>query len=160
MPEHSVRPALPPLPDSPFTERPRALAALRLSCLTSVTTSPGRQRSAIQSAADRLGLTPVAEASDLGISARDTSPFERPSLSLWLRRPHECDAVVWAHVDRAVRSVAHMTELIAWGRQHARTLVFGTPEAEGPLVVTPQANGSTIRRCMDVDHPTAHGHRS
>ncbi|MEV0186334.1 recombinase family protein [Streptomyces sp. NPDC050625] len=152
MPEHSLRPAVPSLPDSPFTGRPRTLGALRLSYLTSVTTSPSRQRSAIQSTADRLGLTLVAEASDLGVSARATSPFERPSLSLWLRRPHEYDAVVWARVDRAIRSVAHMTELIAWGRQHARTLVFGTPEPDCPLVVTPQANGSTIRRCMDIAH--------
>lgn len=101
---------------------------------------------------ERLGFTLIAEASDLGVSARRTSPFERPSLSSWLHRPHEYEAVIWSHVDRAVRSVAHMAELIAWGRQHTRTLVFGMPEEDHPLVVTPQADGSAIRRCMDLAH--------
>lgn len=136
----------------PTTEHRRAIAAVRLSCLTTVTTSPERQRSTIQNCAERLGLTLVAEASDLGVSARGTSPFERPSLSSWLHRPHAYEAVVWAHVDRAVRSVAHMAELVAWGRQHSRTLVFGMPEAEPPLVVTPQADSSTVKRCMQLAH--------
>ncbi|MCX4973752.1 recombinase family protein [Streptomyces sp. NBC_00620] len=137
-------------PTSLSAGQPGALAALRLSCLTSVTTSPGRQRSAIQLCAEQLGFTLIGEASDLGISARKTSPFERPSLSSWLRHPQEYNAIVWSHVDRAVRSVAHMAELIAWGRQHDRTLVFGMTEAEHPLEVTPQADSATIRRCMDL----------
>lgn len=128
-----------------------ALAALRLSCVTSATTSPSRQRDTIQLCAERLGFTLVAEASDLGVSARRTSPFERPSLSPWLQRPEAYEGVIWSHVDRAVRSMAHMVELVAWGRHHTRTLVFGMPEAD-PLVVTPQADGSTIRRCMDLAH--------
>ncbi|MFJ9962659.1 recombinase family protein [Streptomyces avermitilis] len=137
-------------PTSPSAGQPSALAALRLSNLTSATTSPGRQRAAIQICAKRLGFVLIGEASDLGVSARKTSPFDRPSLSSWLRRPHEYNAVMWSHVDRAVRSVAHMAELITWGRQHDRTLVFGTAEADRPLKVTPQANGATIRRCMDL----------
>lgn len=152
MPQRSPQPALSTPSHAPSAGRPRALAALRLSCLTSATTSPNRQRSAIQLAVERLGFTLVAEASDLGVSARGTSPFERPSLSFWLYRPHDYEAVVWSHVDRAVRSVAHMAELITWGRQYARTLVFVMPEADQPLVVTPQADGSIIRRCMDLAH--------
>ncbi|MCX5333450.1 recombinase family protein [Streptomyces sp. NBC_00140] len=120
--------------------------------MTSATTSPERQRSAIRLSTERLGFTLIAEASDLGVSARATSPFERPSLASWLRRPQEYEAVVWSHVDRAVRSVAHMAELVAWGRQHARTLVFGMPETDHPIMVTPQADGSTIRRCMEPAH--------
>lgn len=151
MPNPKPRPATPAPSRVPSPSRPRALAALRLSRLTSVTTSPKRQRSTIQLCADSLGLTLIAEAADLGVSARQTSPFERPALSTWLNRPQAYDAIVWSHVDRAVRSVAHMVELIAWGRQHTRTLVFG--ESEGnPLVVTPQADGKTIRRCMDLAH--------
>ncbi|MGW7542250.1 recombinase family protein [Streptomyces sp. NPDC054770] len=45
-----------------------------------------------------------------------------------------------------------MVELAAWGRKYGRTLVFGMPDAERPLVVTPQADSSTIRRCMDLAH--------
>ncbi|MDN0193799.1 recombinase family protein [Streptomyces sp. S.PNR 29] len=152
MSERSPRPA-PRTPfAAPFAGRPKALAALRLSCLTSVTTSPSRQRSAIHRSAERLGFTLIAEAADLGVSAHQMSPFERPSLSSWLGRPHEYEAVVWSHVDRAVRSVAHMDELIAWGRQHTRTLVFCMPEADHPLVVTPQADGWVIQRCTDLAH--------
>ncbi|MFM9707069.1 MULTISPECIES: recombinase family protein [Streptomyces] len=129
-----------------------ALAALRLSNPTSVSTSPGRQRAAIQLCAQTLGFTLVAEASDLGVSARSTSPFDRPSLSTWLRQPESYEAVVWSHVDRAVRSVAHMAELITWGRLQSQTLVFVMPEHNRPVLVTPSADGSTLRRCMDLAH--------
>ncbi|MGW1745861.1 recombinase family protein [Streptomyces sp. NPDC002092] len=125
---------------------------MRLSYLTGVTTSPGRQRACIQLCTERLGFALIAEATDLGVSARKVSPFERPSLSSWLQRPDKYDAIVWSHVDRAVRSEAHMAELAAWGQQHARTLVFAMPETDHPLVVTPQADDSTLRRCMELAH--------
>ena len=141
-----------PAPTSPSAGRLRALGALRLSNVTSATTSPTRQRAAIRLCTERLDLTLISEAADFGVSARSTSPFERPSLSPWLRRPHEYDAVVWSHVDRAVRSVAHMAELVTWGRQYHRILVFGLPESDHPLVVTPHADGLIVRRCMDLAH--------
>ncbi|WP_307537609.1 recombinase family protein [Streptomyces sp. V3I8] len=134
---------------SAHAEYPRALGAVRLSILTSVTTSPDRQRAVIQLCSEHLGFTLIAEATDLGVSARKASPFERPSLSPWLRRPDEYDVIVWSHVDRAVRSVAHMSELIEWAQKHATTLVFGMPE-EQPLKVTPQADGDVIRLCMEL----------
>lgn len=140
----------PPQPASTPTEHPRALGAVRLSCLTEVTTSPGRQRASIQLCTEQLGFTLIAEAADLGVSARKISPFERPSLSSWLRRPDEYDAIVWSHVDRAVRSVAHMSELIEWGQQHATTLIFGMPEDHQPLLIAPQADGDSMRRCMNL----------
>ncbi|MFE3270625.1 recombinase family protein [Streptomyces sp. NPDC059215] len=117
-----------------------------------MTTSPGRQRTTIQLRSEQLGFTLIAEAEDLGVSARTASPFERPSLSSWLQRPDEYDAIVWSHVDRAVRSVAHMSELIEWSHEHATTLVFGMPEEHQPLVVTSQADGDVIRRCMNLAH--------
>ncbi|MFI6970407.1 recombinase family protein [Streptomyces phaeochromogenes] len=140
----------PSQPTSSPTEYPRALGAVRLSHLTEVTTSPGRQRTAIQLCTEQTGFTLIAEATDLGVSARRMSPFERPSLSSWLRRPDEYDAIVWAHVDRAVRSVAHMSELTEWGQRRAKTLIFGMPGEHQPLVVTPQADGDAIRRCMNL----------
>lgn len=123
---------------------------MRLSNVTKATTSPGRQRACIQQRTEQLGFVLSAEATDLGVSAREMSPFERPSLSPWLRRPDAYNAIVWSHVDRAVRSVAHMSELIEWGQQHATTLVFGMPEERQPLVVGPQAHADAIRRCMDL----------
>ncbi|WP_406376797.1 recombinase family protein [Streptomyces sp. NBC_00647] len=119
--------------------------------MTGATTAPGRQRATIQLCAEQLGFTLIGEASDFGVSARKTSPFDRPCLSPWLRRPHEYTAVMRSRVDRAVRSVAHMVELIAWGRQHDRTLVFGMPEPDRPLTLHPQADSGTIRLCMDAD---------
>lgn len=149
MPEPSLQPSQ---PTSTRTGFPRALGAVRLSCLTEVTTSPVRQRTSIHLCAERLGFTVIAEAADLGVSARKLSPFERPSLSSWLRHPDAYEAIVWSHVDRAVRSVAHMSQLIAWGRTHSTTLVFGMPEEHQPLVVTPRADGDAVRRCMDLAH--------
>jgi len=139
-------------PTSPSGGQPRALAALRLSNVTSATTSPDRQRATIQLCANQLDFALIGEASDLGVSARKTSPFERPSLASWLRRPQEYSAAVWSHVDRAVRSVAHMAELVTWGRQQDRTLIFGASEDHRHLVVPPHANGAIIRRCMDLAH--------
>ncbi|MEV7690604.1 recombinase family protein [Streptomyces bungoensis] len=115
-----------------------------------MTTSPARQRATIQLCAQRLGMDLIAEAADLGVSARKRSPFERPSLSTWLQRPDAYDAIVWSHVDRAVRSVAHMSQLIEWGHTHATTLVFGVPEELQPLVVGPKSRGDVIRQCMDL----------
>lgn len=147
MPKPSPQPSQ---PASTPADHPRALGAVRLSNVTKVTTSPGRQRACIQQRTEQLGFALIAEATDLGVSAREMSPFERPSLSPWMRRPDAYDAIVWSHVDRAVRSVAHMSELIEWGQQHATTLVFGMPEERQPLVVTSQAHGDAIRRCMNL----------
>ncbi|MGC9409108.1 recombinase family protein [Streptomyces sp. DZ1-3] len=135
---------------TPFTQEIRALGVLRLSQLTEATTAPERQRATIRRCARQLGLTLVAEAADLGVSARSKSPFERPSLSVWLRHPTEYDAIVWSHVDRAVRSSAHMAELLDWARQHTRTLVFGGADADSPIVVGSQTNDTVIQRCMDL----------
>ncbi|MFJ5967828.1 recombinase family protein [Streptomyces sp. NPDC093060] len=147
MPEHSHQPSL---PTSTPTGSPRAVGVVRLSYVTEVTTSPGRQRAAIQLRAEQLNLTLIAEAADLGVSARRTSPFDRPSLSRWLQRPDAYEALVWSHVDRAVRSVTHMSQLIDWGQKHGTTLVFGMPEEQKPLVVPPLAGGNVVRRCMDL----------
>ncbi|MEU5753232.1 recombinase family protein [Streptomyces sp. NPDC047829] len=115
-----------------------------------MTTSPDRQRAAIRLRARQMGLMLIAEAADLGVSARTSSPFERPSLAPWLQRPEQYEAIVWSHVDRAVRSVAHMSQLIEWGQQHTTTLVFCQPEDEQPLVVPQQASGKVILRCMGL----------
>lgn len=150
MPKRNHRPAPQTSRPAFSVERPRALAALRLSQLTNVTTSPERQRGTVRLCAEQLGFTLIAETTDLGVSARNTSPFERPSLSTWLQQPDAYEAIVWSHVDRAVRSVVHMAELIAWGQRHARTLVFGNPDGDSPLVLSPQTDSSSVRRCMDL----------
>ncbi|MEU6391344.1 recombinase family protein [Streptomyces sp. NPDC046939] len=133
---------------------------MRLSNVTAVTTSPGRQSATVHQGAERLGLDLIAVAADLGVSARKMSPFERPVLSAWLRKPDEYDFLVWSHVDRAVRSVAHMSHLLAWAEEHATTLVFVMPEERHPLVVPPHANGKVTRRCVDLAYAAEHEART
>lgn len=147
MPEHSYA----QVPPSAHPDRSRrAIGAVRLSTVTEVTTSPSRQQAAIQLGAGRLDLTLIGEATDLGVSTRRTSPFERPALAPWAARTDEYSHILWAHVDRAVRSVAHMSQLLGWGEDHGVTLVFVMPEEPAPLVVPPHADGPTTRRCMDL----------
>ncbi|WP_245687133.1 recombinase family protein [Streptacidiphilus griseoplanus] len=107
----------------------RGVSALRLSVLTDETTSPERQREANQRAAASLGIDLAdREAVDLGVSASKTTPFERPELGAWLRRPDDFDALVFWRFDRAVRSMDDMHELAKWARAHRKMIAF----AEGP----------------------------
>ncbi|MFF1625544.1 recombinase family protein [Streptomyces sp. NPDC058272] len=103
----------------------RGVRCIRLSVLTDETTSPDRQREADDRAARELGIVfDDREAEDLDVSASKTSPFERPQLGEWLRRPDEFDALVWWRFDRAIRSMADMYELAKWAREHRKLLVF------------------------------------
>jgi DNA invertase Pin-like site-specific DNA recombinase len=107
----------------------RGVSALRLSVLTDETTSPERQREANRGAAAALSIDLAdREAVDLGVSASKTTPFERPELGAWLRRPDDFDALVFWRFDRAVRSMDDMHELAKWARDHRKMIVF----AEGP----------------------------
>ncbi|MFJ3226482.1 recombinase family protein [Streptomyces sp. NPDC086783] len=107
----------------------RGVSVLRLSVLTDETTSPERQREANRGAATALGIDLAdREAVDLGVSASKTTPFERPELGAWLRRPDAFDALVFWRFDRAVRSMEDMHELAKWAREHRKLIVF----AEGP----------------------------
>ncbi|MFE9063240.1 recombinase family protein [Streptomyces violaceusniger] len=112
-----------------MTTQLRGVSALRLSVLTDETTSPERQREANQGAAVSLGIDLAdREAVDLGVSASKTTPFQRPELGSWLRRPDDFDALVFWRFDRAVRSMDDMHELAKWAREHLKMIVF----AEGP----------------------------
>ncbi|WP_089226982.1 recombinase family protein [Actinacidiphila glaucinigra] len=105
------------------------MSALRLSVLTDETTSPERQREANRAAAAALGIDlGDREAVDLGVSASKTTPFERPELKEWLRRPEDFDALLFWRFDRAVRSMDDMHALSTWARDHRKMIVF----AEGP----------------------------
>ncbi|MCD9196216.1 recombinase family protein [Streptomyces albireticuli] len=117
--------------DTPVTTTAllRGVRAVRLSVLTDETTSPERQREATDIAALAQGIDLAdREAVDLGVSASKTTPFERPELGAWLRRPDEFDALVFWRFDRAVRSMDDMHELAKWARDHRKVIVF----AEGP----------------------------
>ena len=110
------------------SSQPRALSAIRLSVTTDETTAPGRQREANEKTAANLGAAIVGEAEDLDVSASKTTPFQRPSLGPWLKRPQDFDLIIFWRLDRAVRSMADMSALVSWAREHGKRLVF----AEGP----------------------------
>ncbi|MFI9444228.1 MULTISPECIES: recombinase family protein [Streptomyces] len=112
-----------------MTTQLRGVSVLRLSVLTDETTSPERQRAANAAAAAGLGIDlGDREAVDLGVSASKTTPFERPELGKWLRRPDDFDALCFWRFDRAVRSMADMDDLVKWARENKKVIVF----AEGP----------------------------
>ncbi|WP_333731774.1 recombinase family protein [Streptomyces sp. IBSBF 3010] len=112
-----------------MTSQLRGVSCLRLSVLTDETTSPERQQAANEGAAGALGIDLAdRRAVDLGVSASKTTPFERPELGAWLRKPDEYDALVFWRFDRAIRSMDDMHELAKWARDNRKMVVF----AEGP----------------------------
>ncbi|MFJ9318791.1 recombinase family protein [Streptomyces globisporus] len=107
----------------------RGVSCLRLSVLTDETTSPERQTAANEGAASALNIDLAdRQAVDLGVSASKTTPFERPELGAWLRKPDEYDALVFWRFDRAIRSMDDMHELAKWARENRKMIIF----AEGP----------------------------
>ncbi|WP_329032857.1 recombinase family protein [Streptomyces sp. NBC_01725] len=107
----------------------RGLRAIRLSVLTDSTTSVGRQRDAGDRSAAALNLDfgegdGLREAIDLDVSAVKFSPFDRPQLGAWLKRPDEYDAIVWWRFDRAIASMSDMRDLAKWAKEHRKMLVF------------------------------------
>lgn len=107
----------------------RGVSVVRLSVHTDETTSPERQRQANQQAATALNIDLGDRfAVDLGVSASKTTPFERPELGAWLRRPQDFDALVCWRFDRLVRSMADIHAVSKWASEHRKMIVF----AEGP----------------------------
>ena len=100
----------------------RALIVVRLSRVTDATTSPERQLAACQELCQARGYDVVGVAEDLDVSAGKTSPFDRPQLGRWLRDPAQYDVIVFFRVDRIVRRLFDLADLIRWARQHGVTL--------------------------------------
>ncbi|WP_322632906.1 recombinase family protein [Glycomyces albidus] len=93
---------------------------MRLSRVTDVTTSPERQREAIEHWAAEAGHTIVGWAEDLDVSG-STDPFERDELGPWLReRTEEFDGLCAAKIDRWARSIVHFSKLLAWCDEHKK----------------------------------------
>ena len=69
--------------------------------------------------------TIAGEAIDLDVSAYKVGPFARPALGDWLTfRKSKFDIVVWARLDRAIRNMADMSDLVRWAKDNRKTLVF------------------------------------
>lgn len=105
----------------------RALIAVRLSRTTDATTSPKRQLAACRELIKQRGYTEVGVAEDLDVSAGKTTPFDRPQLGDWLEnRRGEFDVIVFYRMDRIVRRLLDLSDLIRWCGEHSVKLVSAT----------------------------------
>ncbi|HNP58624.1 MAG TPA: recombinase family protein [Gordonia sp. (in: high G+C Gram-positive bacteria)] len=105
----------------------RALIVVRLSRVTEATTSPERQLQACRELCEQRGYEVIGVAEDLDVSAGATTPFDRPELGRWLReRHHEVDVLVFYRMDRLVRRLLDLAEMIRWAQDHRIVLVSAT----------------------------------
>ncbi|WP_412516789.1 recombinase family protein [Actinomadura madurae] len=109
-----------------MTGKRRAVGGIRLSSMTEETTSPQRQKSLIQAWADGNNATMIGWATDLDVSA-SIEPWDRPELGPWLNRADEYDLLIFAKLDRAVRSLRDFVNLTAWSEDHKVGLVILDP---------------------------------
>ncbi|MDF0530902.1 recombinase family protein [Tsukamurella sp. 8F] len=110
-----------------MSEPLRALIVTRLSRVTDTTTSPERQLQACRDLIASRGWTEVGNVYDGDVSASKTRPFERPELGDWLtNRFPEFDVIVVYRIDRLVRSVSHLAEMIDWSQERNIAIVSAT----------------------------------
>lgn len=96
----------------------KALIVIRLSRVTDATTSPERQLKACQDLCTQRGYEVVGIAEDLDVSAGKTTPFTRPQLGKWLKRPGDFEVIVVFRVDRIVRRLFDLADLIRYCQEH------------------------------------------
>jgi site-specific DNA recombinase len=71
----------------------------------------------------------VGIAEDLDVSAGATSPFNRPQLGDWLtNRLGEFDVLVFYRMDRIVRRLLDLADLIRWCQEHSVSVVSATEQ--------------------------------
>ncbi|MFF4254870.1 recombinase family protein [Streptomyces sp. NPDC001663] len=98
---------------------PRALITARLTVQTESTTSPERQIEECRSFCELRGWEVVGVAKDLSVSATAVPPWKRPELSRWLDdRAPEFDVIVFWRLDRFVRRVGDLHQMVEWAERH------------------------------------------
>src|SRR5258708_1588350 len=107
-----------------IASRRRGLGCIRLSKMTDETTSPERQRRAVQLKAELKSVDIVGWAEDLDVSASKIPPWERPELGRWLdSRPLPFDTIIFWKLDRFVRRVGDLAEMIKWCEKNKINLI-------------------------------------
>ncbi|MCM9079521.1 MULTISPECIES: recombinase family protein [Streptomyces] len=105
-------------------DAPRALLSVRLSTLTTETTSPVRQELDLRRLARERGYRVVGVASDLNVSAVRVPPWRRKELGHWLNdRVPEFDVLLFWKLDRLVRRLTDLSTMIEWCLRHRKNLV-------------------------------------
>ncbi|MET7719060.1 recombinase family protein [Streptomyces sp. NPDC005407] len=106
-------------------KHPRVLGNVRLSILRDDTTSPEKQRQAVEhwAAGPAIGGRIVGWAEDLDVSGA-MHPFKRPGLGPWFtERADEWDVVAVWKLDRLSRRAGHFAEIVDWCRKHGKAIV-------------------------------------
>ena len=118
----------------------RALGVIRLSefdrRVQEQTTSPERQREAIEAKARQRGSEIVGWAEDLDVSASKVHPLKRPKLRQWFERTTDFDEVIFWRLDRFVRrTFPDWADMVGWAAAHEISLVSATEDLDlsGPL---------------------------
>lgn len=97
---------------------------MRLSTLTTETTSPVRQELDLRRLARERGYRVVGVASDLNVSAARVPPWRRRELGHWLNdRVPEFDVLLFWKLDRLVRRLTDLSTMIDWCLRHGKNLV-------------------------------------
>jgi len=109
-----------------MTDTRRGVGAIRLSNVTEETTSPARQKESEQAWASTNDVEIIGWAEDIDVSA-GISPWDRPELGAWLARPNDFDLLIFAKLDRAVRSLRDFVDLMQWCEDNTVTLVVLDP---------------------------------
>lgn len=106
------------------SDAPRALLSIRLSVFTEETTSPVRQELDLRLLARDRGWRVVGVASDLNTSATKVKPWERKELGKWIRdRVPEFDVLAFWKLDRFVRNIGDLNQMIVWAERYDKNLV-------------------------------------
>ena len=118
----------------------RALGVIRLSefdrRVQEHSTSPERQREAIEAKARLRGSEIVGWAEDLDVSASKVHPMQRPQLRQWFDRAGDFDEVIFWRLDRFVRrTFPDWADMVSWAAASQISLVSATEELDlsGPL---------------------------
>lgn len=102
----------------------RYLAALRLSSDSDASTAIECQLRGIEHhlAAPHVSGILAGIAEDTDVSG-GLSPFKRPELGKWLKRPDEFDVIIAYKLDRLTRRSLHFNELLKWCQDNGKSIV-------------------------------------
>lgn len=115
---------------------PRVLGNVRLSVMKDDTTSPEKQRAAVEHWAHGPSIEGriTGWAEDVDVSGA-MHPFKRPGLGPWFaERADDWDVLAVWKLDRLSRKAGHFAEVFEWCQQHGKTIVSVT---EGIDMSTP-----------------------
>ncbi|WP_093156088.1 recombinase family protein [Saccharopolyspora antimicrobica] len=106
----------------------RVLGRIRLSRFQGkedVTTSPERQRLAIERWAEANGHVIIGWAEDLDLG-RSVDPLEAPELGKWFKEPERTDAwdiIAGYRLDRVATGSIYLSKVMAWCLEHGKSIV-------------------------------------